>query len=142
MSYASADLDEHLWQVREADLEYEERRQQAIAELRDTLVGFYIEAGGYSYPSGSFFDHLVDEAAVLRDQFEPRSREPRAKKRRISNSTRKRIFERDGYRCVRCGSWIDLTIDHKIPESRGGTDEDANLQTMCRPCNTSKGTAE
>ena len=37
-----------------------------------------------------------------------------------------RIFARDGYRCVKCGangtdSRNDLTVEHKIPVSAGGT---------------------
>jgi 5-methylcytosine-specific restriction enzyme A len=65
--------------------------------------------------------------------------------RSIPSGKRRRIYERDDYRCVSCG--LDgrsdpaklLTIDHRIPVSKGGTDADSNLQTMCGPCNTAKG---
>jgi hypothetical protein len=53
-----------------------------------------------------------------------------------------RIFDRDGYRCRRCnatGADADLTIDHIQPVSRGGTNAEANLQTLCRSCNSQKG---
>lgn len=53
-----------------------------------------------------------------------------------------RIFARDGYKCVRCGSSEDLTIDHITPLSAGGTDEDTNYQTLCGKCNTVKGQKE
>lgn len=49
------------------------------------------------------------------------------------------IFERDGYRCLHCGTTEDLTIDHIHPKSRGGTDAVDNLQTLCRSCNCRKG---
>jgi HNH endonuclease len=52
---------------------------------------------------------------------------------------RLRIFDRDGWRCVSCGSSEDLTIDHIRPRARGGTNEESNLQTLCRPCNCRKG---
>lgn len=52
---------------------------------------------------------------------------------------RRLVYERDGYQCVRCGSEDDLTLDHIIPWSSGGADEESNLQTMCRSCNSSKG---
>jgi hypothetical protein len=51
-----------------------------------------------------------------------------------------RIFERDSYRCLACGSKADLTVDHIVPVIHGGTNVDSNLQTLCRPCNSAKGT--
>src|SRR5215813_6094985 len=43
---------------------------------------------------------------------------------------RVRIFLRDGYRCQYCGivrDSNDLTIDHIVPRSRGGTNDALNL---------------
>lgn len=57
----------------------------------------------------------------------------------ISPKVRLAIYERDGWRCVSCGSGDDLTLDHIHPWILGGSDEPANLQTMCRPCNCRKG---
>lgn len=48
------------------------------------------------------------------------------------------IFMRDGHKCVRCGSTDRLTVDHIIPIVRGGTNDEANLQTLCGPCNSGK----
>ena len=47
---------------------------------------------------------------------------------------------RDGYSCQVCGADENLTIDHLIPISKGGTDDLENLLTMCGKCNFSKGT--
>jgi 5-methylcytosine-specific restriction endonuclease McrA len=55
------------------------------------------------------------------------------------NLLRAIVFERDGWRCVQCGSDQQLTIDHKRPQSRGGSSRPANLQTMCATCNGRKG---
>jgi hypothetical protein len=49
------------------------------------------------------------------------------------------IYERDGWRCLKCESPDDLTLDHIIPWSHGGPDTYENLRTLCRPCNSSKG---
>ncbi|MGR2681567.1 HNH endonuclease [Chromobacterium haemolyticum] len=38
-----------------------------------------------------------------------------------------------------CRSTQDLTIDHIKPLSKGGSDDLANLQFLCRPCNSAKG---
>lgn len=58
---------------------------------------------------------------------------------RIPKKRRKRVYERDGHRCVECGSTDDLTLDHIIPLAKGGTNAEVNLQTMCEPCNGRKG---
>jgi len=55
---------------------------------------------------------------------------------------RRRIFERDAYRCVYCGQQFppeELTIDHVEARVRGGDRSDGNLVTACRGCNTLKG---
>lgn len=49
------------------------------------------------------------------------------------------MFERDKYRCVNCGTHLNLSIDHIHPFSKGGSDDESNLQTLCRSCNSSKG---
>ena len=51
---------------------------------------------------------------------------------------RQYILNRDGYTCVLCGQPA-ISVDHIIPRSRGGTDEEHNLQSMCRDCNSRKG---
>lgn len=71
-------------------------------------------------------------------------RKPRTTKhgyvrRSFSSPLRLRIYKRDGYRCVFCGSNEDLSIDHRHPVSRGGTNDEDNLQTLCMPCNVRKG---
>ncbi|MGA7193901.1 MAG: HNH endonuclease [Anaerolineales bacterium] len=48
------------------------------------------------------------------------------------------LVQRDGYKCAICGSIDDLTIDHIKPLSKGGTDEPANLQLLCRKHNSLK----
>ncbi|HEY7823513.1 MAG TPA: HNH endonuclease [Acidimicrobiia bacterium] len=51
---------------------------------------------------------------------------------------REHILMRDGYACVNC-SWDEqLQIDHIHPRSKGGGDEEENLQVLCGPCNRSK----
>ena len=53
--------------------------------------------------------------------------------------TRQNIFKRDGNKCVYCSSNDNLTIDHVLPRSRGGSTSWSNLVTACKSCNSKKG---
>jgi len=59
------------------------------------------------------------------------------------------VYDRDGERCVYCGSaqrgptWYDkrprrLTLDHIVPASQGGTNLRSNLVTCCNHCNENR----
>lgn len=52
---------------------------------------------------------------------------------------RVRILARDRYRCAYCltvgGA---LEVDHIVPVSRGGSNNDDNLTAACKPCNRGK----
>lgn len=61
------------------------------------------------------------------------------KKTVITRKLSLQVFDRDGYQCLSCGCRSDLTVDHVMPESKGGPTEINNLQTLCRSCNSKKG---
>lgn len=63
---------------------------------------------------------------------------PQRQRTGISDALRQFVYERDGYRCLRCGATEDLTLDHIHPWVLGGTNSVENLQTLCRPCNSRK----
>lgn len=46
-----------------------------------------------------------------------------------------------GYKCAYCGKTKELTVDHKIPLARGGTNYISNIQPLCMLCNQKKGTS-
>ena len=50
------------------------------------------------------------------------------------------IIERDGEKCINCGSTKDLHMDHCVPRVIGGSDDARNLQFLCRDCNFAKRT--
>ena len=59
---------------------------------------------------------------------------------------RARILKRDGYVCQPCqreGRSIRATsVDHIVPKSQDGTDNDANLEACCEPHHLAKSARE
>jgi hypothetical protein len=55
---------------------------------------------------------------------------------------KKQIFERDGYRCVRCGrgpsDGVEIHADHIMPKDKGGKAIIENGQTLCAQHNFQK----
>ena len=51
------------------------------------------------------------------------------------------VLHRDGFRCRYCGAMPGsdlLEVDHLIPRSKGGSDNDMNLVCACKTCNRRK----
>ncbi|MDO2386913.1 HNH endonuclease [Mycobacterium avium subsp. hominissuis] len=57
--------------------------------------------------------------------------------RHTNRVTREGVLQRDGYTCAYCGGYGD-TLDHVLPESRGGQNTWLNLVAACGPCNGHK----
>lgn len=53
--------------------------------------------------------------------------------------TRRAVFARDGWACQYCGNRSNLTVDHVIPRSKGGSSTWENIVASCAPCNRRKG---
>lgn len=62
--------------------------------------------------------------------------------RRISGKIRQNVLMRDKYTCQICGATVrdgaKLEIDHIIPKSKGGGNDENNLQVLCQRCNREK----
>lgn len=52
---------------------------------------------------------------------------------------RKHIKDSWDNKCAYCGSEENLTIDHVIPQCKGGADFTKNVVCCCKACNQSKG---
>ena len=65
-------------------------------------------------------------------------REPRAK---LRAADWKKLKEEHGHKCASCGAQepdVQLSPDHKIPRSRGGSNDLGNWQPLCEQCNNAK----
>lgn len=61
------------------------------------------------------------------------------RKESIPPELRWEVWERDNFTCLECGLRRNLSVDHILAESKGGTLDLSNLRTLCRPCNSRKG---
>ena len=52
---------------------------------------------------------------------------------------RQSIKEKWDHKCAYCESTENLTIDHVIPQSKGGVDISTNVVCCCQNCNQDKG---
>lgn len=94
------------------------------AELVENRDGYKIHSVNKSFP----FPSVIRLSSYIKVPY-----------KRIELS-RKNIIRRDGYCCQYCGTKThELTIDHVIPKSRGGTDSWENLVSACKICNNKKG---
>ena len=60
---------------------------------------------------------------------------------RLQLVSRKNLYVRDNYCCLYCGKKFhgdELTLDHVIPKSKGGSNSWDNLVTCCSACNRRK----
>ena len=62
----------------------------------------------------------------------------------VTANTRRIVRERANSRCEYCHAderwqFIRFTIDHVVPQSAGGDDEEDNLALACRNCNERRG---
>ena len=53
--------------------------------------------------------------------------------------SRKDVKEKWHFKCAYCGDGNNLTIDHVVPRSKGGTDFTKNVVCCCSDCNQRKG---
>lgn len=130
-----------LEELDEVSLLEQQTRLFAEGDIARVIEELVREHRGVMFGGGGALDeiHRVVEQ-LQREEREQRGYYEVETRRSLAASVRKRIFERDAYRCVQCGGWDDLTIDHILAVANGGTDEDENLQAMCRSCNSRKGT--
>ena len=62
----------------------------------------------------------------------------------VSKSEAKRLWRRNikdawNNECAYCGSDQNITLDHILPQCKGGLDIKTNVVTCCHSCNQSKG---
>lgn len=125
------------------------KRQPFYGEMKSPLSRYTTKPyetrwGGWMKACEAFISYKKDDLEfekLLRPQSTNRPRT-------INEKNRLQILMRDSYKCQKCGRspathvGIYLHIDHRIPFSKGGSNEINNLQTLCNKCNLGKNNDE
>ena len=60
------------------------------------------------------------------------------KRHNLTSSVKREVWNRDGGKCVKCGSRNNIEYDHIIPVSKGGSNTARNIELLCEKCNRKK----
>jgi len=109
--------------------------------LKKNIIGmkYVIIKGKDKSPIKIFIDNIELDSIIPLDYEKKEKQKLRSP---IPPALRYKILKRDRNTCQSCGARapdVELEVDHKIPVSKGGTDDESNLITKCKDCNRGKG---
>ncbi len=130
-------------------------RNELINDVRETLRRWAKQAEGLDpFEHGVFWMQVHHEINTVKIEMGDGRQFARRNRAKVKSAQRKRVFERDGFKCLGCGWQADpddalhprnnrtgiyLTVDHKIPSCEGGTTHIDNLRSLCNRCNHNRG---
>jgi hypothetical protein len=90
------------------------------------------------YVEQFYQDHREEIDALINSMGSNKFDEVKDRREKIPQDVMDRVWNRDGGKCVQCGSQKGLEFDHIIPFSKGGANTYRNLQLLCEKCNREK----
>jgi hypothetical protein len=142
MSYQVPNISSESWDV---DLLLLGFHPQTIEKLKtDIMEGVESERGPWCFICGEWIPWWEKEGGCYTKEVEFAEYFGLVEKENpsISKSMRKRIVGMYGRKCFACGRALskdEITVDHIVARSLGGSGDQVNLQVLCERCNGSKG---
>lgn len=126
--------EEHRIEIEEKKREYlEQKKQQQIQHEKNLIKQELLEKERKKQLHREVYKELLDQGVISNQSTDKDwSRGP------IPQDVLDKVWNRDGGRCVKCGSQENLEFDHIIPFSKGGANTYRNLQILCKKCNIDK----
>ena len=100
----------------------------------DTLTKWFDKKFELSDGDKRMMDEIMDKYGYAQDIEDDKPK----RSRRISQSVKDKVWNRDGGKCVLCGSNENIEFDHIVPFSKGGANTYRNIQILCESCNRRK----
>jgi 5-methylcytosine-specific restriction endonuclease McrA len=124
-------------QKQEQDRKQNKERQRAKLPPPDSCKGcgearFILKSVSPTEKSAVYSCAYCGKEATSRDVAPREGRQP------IPKSVQREVWQRDGGRCVECGSQLNLEFDHMVPVALGGSNTARNIQLLCEACNRRK----
>lgn len=111
----------------------QQKKQQQIEHEKNLIRQELLEKERKKQLQREVYKELLDKGAISNQSIDKdSSREP------IPQDVMDKVWNRDGGKCVKCGSQENLEFDHIIPFSKGGANTYRNLQILCKKCNVEK----
>jgi len=116
-------IQEYIYQEKQEKIEYEKNKIKQKLLENERKKQLHQQA----------LEELIEEGKIFNERKSgEKTREP------IPKEVMNQVWNRDGGKCVLCGSQENLEFDHIIPVSKGGATTYRNLQLLCQKCNRTK----
>ena len=124
-------------------LESEDAKESLLKHNLDSSDSEFHDRPNHDLVTNAFYqlqrlDVWDNFIIVNADEEKPLEEKSTNQRHSIPKNVQDRVWNRDGGKCVECGSNEKLEFDHIIPHSKGGADTYRNIQLLCEPCNRSK----
>ncbi|HEX8913840.1 MAG TPA: HNH endonuclease [Humisphaera sp.] len=107
---------------------------RGVAEVQTPSKG----AGCYYFEGDPDRGPLIYQVAIGRANQTITQQVEGTPSRHIPRAVRQRVWQAYGGKCADCGATDYLEYDHIIPHAKGGSNDEKNVQLLCRRCNIGK----
>lgn len=113
----------------------------------DTIARWTPPKEGVPIPKPSKFARITKKAAQRAEVETFKKDAAKSERGKVSKKFRRMIFDRDGWKCVKCGAdpktdpTVRLVLAHVIPVIQEGETTEENCQCWCFDCNSGQGAA-